>query len=76
MFFRQLPKIYQAFLMSATLGEDVLSLKKLVLHNAVSVLLNFMVVQCKTCSTNVMQLINYVISNLTTVLSVIIFFSF
>uniref|UniRef100_A0A0B7A4D0 RNA helicase n=1 Tax=Arion vulgaris TaxID=1028688 RepID=A0A0B7A4D0_9EUPU len=29
------PKIYQAFMMSATLGEDVNSLKKLVLHNAV-----------------------------------------
>ncbi|XP_071168075.1 probable ATP-dependent RNA helicase DDX56 [Mytilus edulis] len=32
---KQLPKIYQAFLMSATLSDDVLSLKKLVLHNAV-----------------------------------------
>ncbi|XP_070539985.1 probable ATP-dependent RNA helicase DDX56 [Ptychodera flava] len=30
-----LPKIYQAFLMSATLGDDVLSLKKLILHNPV-----------------------------------------
>ncbi|XP_064602237.1 probable ATP-dependent RNA helicase DDX56 [Liolophura sinensis] len=30
-----LPKIYQAFLMSATLSEDVKALKKLVLHNAV-----------------------------------------
>ncbi|XP_055886171.1 probable ATP-dependent RNA helicase DDX56 [Biomphalaria glabrata] len=29
------PKIYQAFMMSATLGEDVKNLKKLVLHNAV-----------------------------------------
>ncbi|KAH9520456.1 putative ATP-dependent RNA helicase ddx56 [Bulinus truncatus] len=28
------PKIYQAFMMSATLGEDVKNLKKLVLHNA------------------------------------------
>lgn len=32
---KQLPKIYQAFLMSATLSDDVLSLKKMVLHNAV-----------------------------------------
>ncbi|KAK6469414.1 putative ATP-dependent RNA helicase DDX56 [Huso huso] len=31
-----LPKIYQAFLMSATFNEDVQSLKKLVLHNPVS----------------------------------------
>ncbi|CAH3151926.1 unnamed protein product [Porites lobata] len=30
-----LPKIYQAFLMSATLSEDVTALKKLVLHNPV-----------------------------------------
>ncbi|XP_067657943.1 probable ATP-dependent RNA helicase DDX56 [Haliotis asinina] len=30
-----LPKIYQAFLMSATLTEDVKALKKMVLHNAV-----------------------------------------
>ncbi|XP_013419263.1 probable ATP-dependent RNA helicase DDX56 isoform X1 [Lingula anatina] len=30
-----LPKIYQAFLMSATLSEDVRTLKKLVLHNPV-----------------------------------------
>jgi len=29
------PKIYQAFMMSATLGDDVKSLKKMVLHNAV-----------------------------------------
>ncbi|CAG5127606.1 unnamed protein product [Candidula unifasciata] len=29
------PKIYQAFMMSATLGQDVNTLKKLVLHNAV-----------------------------------------
>ncbi|CAL1543280.1 unnamed protein product [Lymnaea stagnalis] len=29
------PKIYQAFMMSATLGEDVKNLKKMVLHNAV-----------------------------------------
>ncbi|XP_059157870.1 probable ATP-dependent RNA helicase DDX56 [Physella acuta] len=29
------PKIYQAFMMSATLGKDVNALKKLVLHNAV-----------------------------------------
>ncbi|KAJ8339482.1 hypothetical protein SKAU_G00362680 [Synaphobranchus kaupii] len=31
-----LPKIYQAFLMSATLNEDVQSLKELVLHNPVT----------------------------------------
>ena len=31
-----MPKIYQAFLMSATLGDDVKALKKMVLHNAVS----------------------------------------
>ncbi|KAH3855741.1 probable ATP-dependent RNA helicase DDX56 [Dreissena polymorpha] len=31
----QMPKIYQAFLMSATLGDDVRALKKMVLHNAV-----------------------------------------
>ena len=31
-----MPKIYQAFLMSATLGDDVKTLKKLILHNAVS----------------------------------------
>ena len=31
-----LPQIFQAFLMSATLSEDVLSLKKLILHNPVS----------------------------------------
>ncbi|XP_041087927.1 probable ATP-dependent RNA helicase DDX56 [Polyodon spathula] len=31
-----LPKIYQAFLMSATFNEDVQSLKKLVLHNPVT----------------------------------------
>ena len=37
-FFSQLPKIYQAFLMSATLSEDVKALKKMVLHNAVSLL--------------------------------------
>lgn len=30
-----LPSIYQAFLMSATLGKEVVSLKKLVLHNPV-----------------------------------------
>lgn len=30
-----LPKIYQAFLMSATLSEDVRALKRMVLHNAV-----------------------------------------
>jgi len=29
------PKIYQAFMMSATLDDDVMSLKKMVLHNAV-----------------------------------------
>ncbi|XP_049839187.1 probable ATP-dependent RNA helicase DDX56 isoform X2 [Schistocerca gregaria] len=34
--FRFLPRIYQATLASATLSEDVLSLKKLVLHNAVT----------------------------------------
>lgn len=32
-----LPKIYQAFLMSATLSDDVQALKELVLHNPVSV---------------------------------------
>ncbi|KAM9456560.1 putative ATP-dependent RNA helicase DDX56 [Clarias gariepinus] len=31
----QLPKIYQAFLMSATLNDDVQALKQLVLHNPV-----------------------------------------
>ncbi|XP_072514475.1 probable ATP-dependent RNA helicase DDX56 [Salminus brasiliensis] len=31
-----LPKIYQAFLMSATLSDDVQALKELVLHNAVT----------------------------------------
>ncbi|XP_078669094.1 putative ATP-dependent RNA helicase DDX56 isoform X2 [Branchiostoma floridae x Branchiostoma belcheri] len=31
-----LPKIYQAFLMSATLSEDVQALKKLILHNPVT----------------------------------------
>lgn len=31
-----LPKIYQAFLMSATLNDDVQALKELVLHNPVS----------------------------------------
>lgn len=30
-----MPKIYQAFLMSATLGDDVKALKKMILHNAV-----------------------------------------
>jgi ATP-dependent RNA helicase DDX56/DBP9 len=35
-----LPKIYQAFLMSATLSEQVLSLKKLILHNPVVLKLN------------------------------------
>jgi len=35
-----LPKIYQAFLMSATLSEQVLSLKKLILHNPVILKLN------------------------------------
>lgn len=30
------PKIYQAFLMSATLGDDVKALKRLVLHNAIT----------------------------------------
>ena len=34
--FRHLPKIYQAFLMSATLSDDVKALKSLVLHNPVS----------------------------------------
>lgn len=33
----QLPKIYQAFLMSATLNNDVQALKELVLHNPVSI---------------------------------------
>lgn len=31
-----LPKIYQAMLMSATLTDEVLDIKQLVLHNAVS----------------------------------------
>lgn len=35
-FFRYLPKIYQAILASATLSEDVKSLKSLVLHNPVT----------------------------------------
>ncbi|WAR21208.1 DDX56-like protein [Mya arenaria] len=35
-----MPKIYQAFLMSATLGDDVKALKKMVLHNAVILKLN------------------------------------
>ncbi|EDO49299.1 predicted protein [Nematostella vectensis] len=35
-----LPKIYQAFLMSATLTDDVKALKKLVLHNPVTLKLN------------------------------------
>lgn len=30
-----LPKIYQSFLMSATLSEDVQALKELLLHNPV-----------------------------------------
>lgn len=34
-YFRHLPKIYQAILASATLSEDVTSLKNLVLHNPV-----------------------------------------
>lgn len=33
---RYLPLIYQAALASATLSEDVISLKKLMLHNAVT----------------------------------------
>lgn len=33
--FSHLPRIYQAFLMSATLNEDVQALKELVLHNPV-----------------------------------------
>jgi len=32
---RYLPKVYQAILASATLTEDVLKLKKLILHNPV-----------------------------------------
>lgn len=36
---RHLPKIYQAFLMSATFNEDVQALKELVLHNPVRILL-------------------------------------
>lgn len=32
---RYLPKVYQAVLASATLSEEVVSLKKLILHNAV-----------------------------------------
>lgn len=31
-----LPKIYQSFLMSATLSEDVQALKELLLHNPVT----------------------------------------
>lgn len=34
--FSHLPRIYQAFLMSATFNEDVQTLKELVLHNPVS----------------------------------------
>jgi hypothetical protein len=37
LYFRHMPKIYQAFLMSATLGDDVKALKKMVLHNAVCI---------------------------------------
>lgn len=33
-----LPDYYQAFLMSATLSEDVKALKSMVLHNPVSVI--------------------------------------
>ena len=33
--FSHLPRIYQAFLMSATFNEDVQALKELVLHNPV-----------------------------------------
>lgn len=36
--FSHLPRIYQAFLMSATFNEDVQTLKELVLHNPVSAL--------------------------------------
>ena len=36
--FSDFPPIYQAFLMSATLSDDVMCLRKLVLHNPVSVL--------------------------------------
>ncbi len=32
---RHLPKVYQAVLASATISENVISLKKLILHNAV-----------------------------------------
>lgn len=35
-YFRYLPKLYQAILASATLSEDVKSLKGLVLHNPVT----------------------------------------
>lgn len=34
--YRYLPKIYQAILASATLSEDVKSLKSLILHNPVT----------------------------------------
>lgn len=34
--FRYLPRVYQASLASATLSEDVLSLKQLILHNPVT----------------------------------------
>lgn len=33
--FRYLPKVYQAVLASATISEEVITLKKLILHNAV-----------------------------------------
>lgn len=42
--FSHLPRIYQAFLMSATFNEDVQTLKELVLHNPVS---------APTCDTHV-----------------------
>lgn len=41
-----LPKIYQAFLMSATLTDEVKDLKKLVLHNPVSLILLYLLVVC------------------------------
>ena len=46
-FFRHLPKIYQAFLMSATLSDDVKALKSLVLHNPVSYCFKYMYLKDK-----------------------------
>ena len=46
-YFRHLPKIYQAFLMSATLSDDVKALKSLVLHNPVSYCFKYMYLKDK-----------------------------